>query len=137
MKKQNDHLSSLTFIVGEKGESTLFERKGKKDPSIRSKTETHFDTHVGTCKYCHKTFLITAWAMQVLPYARLIFGLSDIGHLKCSNAACSLCVWCPWAWDSMTDAKTILPPDMCFQTPTTYPSCPHYIFTIQIKCQSS
>ena len=28
--------------VGEKGESTLFERKGKKDPSIRSKTETHF-----------------------------------------------------------------------------------------------
>ena len=29
--------------VGEKGENTLFERKGKKDPpSIRSKTETHF-----------------------------------------------------------------------------------------------
>ena len=72
MKKQNDHLSSLTFTVGEKGESTLFERKGKKDPSIRSKTETHFDTHVGFFKYCHKTFLITAWAMQVLPYAQTI-----------------------------------------------------------------
>ena len=34
---------SITLMgVGEKGESTLFERKGKKDPSIRSKTETHF-----------------------------------------------------------------------------------------------
>ena len=30
--------------VGEKGESTLFEREGKKDPSIRSKTEIHVDT---------------------------------------------------------------------------------------------
>ena len=46
MKKQNDHLSSSTFTVGEKGESTLFERKGKKDPSIRSKTETH----LGPCR---------------------------------------------------------------------------------------
>ena len=25
-----------------------------------------------TCKYCHKTFLITAWAMQLHPYARTI-----------------------------------------------------------------
>ena len=34
---------SVTLMgVGEKGESTLFEKKGKKDPSIRSKTETHF-----------------------------------------------------------------------------------------------
>ena len=33
---------SVTLMgVGEKGESTLFEKKGKKDPSIRSKTETH------------------------------------------------------------------------------------------------
>ena len=58
--------------VGEEGENTLFERKGKKDPSIRSKSKTHFDTHVGFFKYCHKTFLITAWAMQVLPYAPTI-----------------------------------------------------------------
>ena len=32
MKKQNDHLSSLTFTVGEKGESTLFWKESKKRP---------------------------------------------------------------------------------------------------------
>ena len=52
------------FTVGEKGEVLFFERKGKKDPSIRSKTETHFATHAELCKYCHKTFLITAWKMM-------------------------------------------------------------------------
>ena len=36
--------------MGEKGESTLFERKGKKDPSIRSKTETHFPNAEGSTR---------------------------------------------------------------------------------------
>ena len=36
-------------------------------------------------------------------------------------------ICCAWAWDSLTDAKAILPSDICIQTPTSYPSCPHYI----------
>ena len=45
--------------MGEKGESTFFERTGKKDPSIRGRTKTHFDTFFklrGFFKYCYKTF---------------------------------------------------------------------------------
>ena len=51
MEKQNDHLSSF------------------KRPIILTPM---LSTYAGLCKYCHKTFLITSWAMHVLPYARYI-----------------------------------------------------------------
>ena len=76
----------------------------------------------GTCKYCHKTFLITAWATHQLPYAQTIaaFGVAEpsVDRILC---------WC-WCccWPNNTRKQLSLGAEVFVGTPPT--KVPHQLY---------